>query len=659
MLLETEQKILLEKGCILEDWETISVNKRAYYNAYLLANFGIEITNPEKTSKQTVEVITGMLKKNVPNSFYDNPQNMRFFSSEELLIEQLVSYLTIAIEGAKNEDTNFNRIEVFKKALPQYTEGEDIKLRKYTIVDLKTAEKIYRETYSAYCNYTRPFNNDEWERFTWLLENNYITEDIVKSKDNIIKLVEYYYSEQKYDYAIKFAKMLDGKDVVKYSKNKYGEMKKITDNIKLDEVLNIMVTHCKLIDNASKKQAKGFNALAKLFNVKREIKSINSTDKLAKQAIRDNNVVKASEIYASQGAMLERNLMFLLSRATPVENVKILENFDGANPLVLMQLIQKIDKFASVENRCFTFYKNGKIRKHKETDEEAKWRKTKLTKANVEWVKNALLQKVKEYYKTKKEKLGKVYLDDEFKGIAIPFNTSANNKGLDVLPTGSRRPIPYNNIRLFCYWYNAFDIDTSCLAIKDDGRVFEYSWRTYGIQPFGNSMLCSGDCRSSDGAEYTDLRLDELKAKGVKYIVYTINAFAEPNLNKGEIFTGYQNLQNLEVKAWNPKNIETQIQVKGDSKSYLGFAIDLTTNEFITLNLVEESNKSVVSKESLDIVNSYLQPLNFDMYELIGSRATELVSDPEEADLVFSSTYTNQDKRVITPYQVGELIKLI
>ena len=124
-----KEQILISRHYIMSNGK--EDNNRDKYYAYLLNKFGIEIVNPKFLNKDVVQQLKKYLKINIPNSFYKNPQDLKYFSCEELYLEQLISYINIdLIEGNHNKNTNFNRIELFNKVLPKYENGKDIKIRK-------------------------------------------------------------------------------------------------------------------------------------------------------------------------------------------------------------------------------------------------------------------------------------------------------------------------------------------------------------------------------------------------------------------------------------------------------------------------------------------------------------------------------------------------
>ena len=332
------------------------------------------------------------------------------------------------------------------------------------------------------------------------------------------------------------------------------------------------------------------------------------------------------------------------------------------NPIVLYQLIENIDQ--DNKKRIFTFKHNNLSKSHIETDYEYMWRKSRLDDKKSALLKNIVLNKIISYY-SNTEKLGKIYISNEFENIALPINTSASGKGLDILPTGSRIKIRGKYIRTFCYWEKVFDIDTGVLFLKDNyqigDEVDELSWRTYASKPFGNSALTSGDCRSISGAEYIDFDLEEVKDLGYKYALFCINGFGG-KLDVGKIYCGYQDKNNLNTESWDPKNIELKINVNSDSNQYSGFAIDLEAKEIVVLNLNIDGRNLVMDEKQIASIYKYLNKdylKDINMAKIISCKG-ELVSSPELADVVFDSNYiAKENQKVTRPFDIEKLVKIL
>lgn len=654
------KQIFLSRHYVLTDESIIDKKTQSYYFTYLLNRFGIEIVNPEKLNMQVVKDIAEYMGISIPSSFYDNPQQTKYFSCDELLLEQIVSYVVIdLIEGNHNEHTNFDRIEIFKKVFPKYDESgsNESVIKKFVIISEEEQSKILSEIMDNYCQYTRPFSLDEKEEFLLLYKLGYYKNQKIQCKDNIFNLIEI---DKKY------GSLLDRKDIVKYSvlKLKNASFKKLSSEEKKTLLIIKKVIPLASECPMSKKQAKYFNKLCKECNIDNIEKETNiySPYKYAIKSIKENNIMNAAKIYNENGSLLERNIKMLLARADENDFVSLIDMLPNKNPIVLYQLIENIDQ--DNKKRIFTFKHNNLSKSHIKTDYEYMWRKSRLDDKKSALLKNIVLNKIIFYY-SNTEKLGKIYISNEFENIALPINTSASGRGLDVLPTGSRIKIRGKYIRTFCYWEKVFDIDTGVLFLKDNyqigDEVDELSWRTYASKPFGNSALTSGDCRSISGAEYIDFDLEEVKDLGYKYALFCINGFGG-KLNVGKIYCGYQDKNNLNTESWDPKNIELKINVNSDSNQYSGFAIDLEAKEIVILNLNIDGRNLVMDEKQIASIYKYLNKnylKDINMAKIISCKG-ELVSSPELADVVFDSNYmAKENQKVIRPFDIEKLVKIL
>lgn len=648
--MDLRSKILVKRGYLVESF----VNSDSKYFALkLLKDFGVEVDKPVSVSSEHLNIISEFFGKSIPKSFYSNPQDLKYFTEDELLFEQLISYINVGINGTftDNEDT-YKRIELFHKFIPEYCEGDEVVTRKYKVISLAEAENVLTDICKDLCSYTRPWSEEETEEFGYLYEHAYYNNFDLNCKDNII------YAFKKFERVI-FATKLDKKDVVKLSIDMVGEAKQITFNEAESKLLAIAITNaynCPL----TKKQAKYYNTIVhKVLKKHGNANNNNSPYKLAIKYMHEGKVMDAAEVFAKNGSLLERNLVWLLSRASVSEVSQILDLVKTDNPIVLTQLVQGIIN-DTYENRTFKFTKNKKVKIHKETYTERHFRKSILSLGTKNTLKEILKDKIQQYY-LNLPKLGKIYLSEEFKNIALPLNTSTTGSGLDVLPIGSRLPITEDYIRTFCYWHNVFDIDTSALMVRADGTCQDLSWRTYSCKPFGDSALCSGDDRDKDGAEYQDFKISELIEKGFRYVIYVLNGYGGL-FNCGEIYCGYQNKKDLNTQAWSPKNIAMKIAVKGDSRQYSGFAIDLLNKEIVILNQIQDLNNRVVDNSPYGLAKPYLNKeylIISNMYDILKLRG-ELVNNPEEAGVVFDRTYISQtNQQVVRPYHIEKLVSLL
>jgi hypothetical protein len=476
-----------------------------------------------------------------------------------------------------------------------------------------------------------------------------------------------------------FARFLDKKDIVKMSIQKFGDKASFTtnssysDKVLRQEVAEIAkyipyVKHCPM----SKKQAKYFNKVVAVSGINRGIphikeSNIESPDKYAMSLLRMGDVVGAARVYAASGSMLERRIRMLLSRANPKEAIEIMDMLPANNPVVLYQLLSTLSADDN-KPRTFTFFNNNKVRVHRETEYEAQHRKSKLNAATRDFLADTLLEKIKTYYNNL-PKLGKIYVNESFYKLGMPTNTSASGKGIDVLPIGSRVPCTGSKIRTFVHWEHAYDIDSSLIVVDENNDIGTIGWFNYGGKYYGNDILFSGDITGSNGAEYFDIDLDALAKKGYKYVVQTFHGYMS-KLDSGEIYAGYQNKTNLKTKAWDPKNIEMQFRVHGDSRACVAFAIDIQNREVIILNQIIDDDQRVINPNGFKTIEKYLQHdyLKVNIGTIAACRG-ELVENPSDADVVFDDNFVpelydeNGEPRtpaeVIRSWDLEKLVKLV
>ena len=648
-----KNNILLKKYKLIET--NYQDNNYEYLAAKLLNTFGVEVDKPEKLNHIHLKLISEFYGINIPLSFYNNPQDTKYYTTEELYLERLISYIRITVEGEHSDNPEtFDRIELFKKVLPNYEEGKEVVLRKYNIITREQADKELEDYLTNLAAYTRPWSLTEREEFIWLYNNGYYNGVKIASKDNAIDLLLTYKVAD-------FAKSIDQKDVVKLSIKLEGEQSKLNISKENKKLLTIAIENCYKAQ-MTKKQAKYFNTLRKHLNLKDKIDKVDNNNpyKEATDLIKKYYIVEAAEVFAKNGSMLERNLIWLLSRANTAQIDHILDMIEINNPVVVLQLVEGL--LETKNQRTFRYYYDNKVRTYIETQDDMNKRKSVLSLAIKNQVKEKMYSKIEDYYRSLPS-IGKVFIGEGFDKIALPMNTSASQEGLDVLPLGSRVPIKGDYIRAFTYWNNVFDIDTSVSFIKDGklGTQEVLYWGNHHIRRFGHSALTSGDDRGRDGSEYIDFRISELRENGYTHAIYQLNGYGG-KLNIGEIYTGYQNKDNLDTETWMPNNMELKIKVHGDSRTYMAFAIDLKTKEIIYLDQMLESYSRVITTEDFKSIERYLNKDYVDTFNIakIASLRGEVVETPEEADVVFDNNYqTETEQKVLKLNDISEFVKLL
>lgn len=643
-------RLLARRGYLVEGAPDANA---AYHAAYLARKFAVLVDLPHKLCAQNVRTVADLIGEDVPLAFYKNPQDLRLFDSAELLVEQFVSYVRVAVEGEKSDDPEtFRRMEVYHKLLPVYPDGTERVERKFRIISRAEADMVCAKLADEYCSYTRPWPQGECLAVEELVRLGAFADRTPACRDNIITLFRL--TEE-----VRFAKLLDKKDVVKMSLSLNGEKSAFEMTPAVQHLLRVAAENAQPCP-MSKKQAKYFNIIRKKTGADvPRADNAQSPYAIAKKLVRAGDVLGAARVLQRNGSLLLRNLAWLLSRADEGEADAILAMADAKNPVVLMQLIYAFGMARQGELRFFRFYRRGLFAMHAETAEEGEKRRSVLTPAIKEKVLSRLRACLKAVYAARPS-LGKIYISGQFRQTGIPLNLSASGEGLDVPPTATRLPLKGEALRIFCYWKGVYDIDASMIVLAP-GRMETSAWYNYTEKAFGDALLFSGDCRSEMGAEYYDVRVPALAAQGWKYLIYCLNGY-NGGFNEGEVYCGYQNKDDLKTEVWLPQNIAMKIRVAGDSRQYMGFAIDLETRELVVLNLTQAISERVLDVGGVDAIlpwvrKEWLGTLNlYGVLQMLGTQ----VDDPAQADVVFDEGYSPREgQEVVRPWDTPRLVQLL
>jgi hypothetical protein len=111
------------------------------------------------------------------------------------------------------------------------------------------------------------------------------------------------------------------------------------------------------------------------------------------------------------------------------------------------------------------------------------------------------------------------------------------------------------------------------------------------------------------------------------------------------------------TKAWDPKNIELKMHVKGEKRAYLGFIVDIDAMEVVVLNIMTDEDSRVVRGNEGDMVKAYFDESKLELnMGLIASLRSEVVETPEEAEVVFSDNYKPAEgQTVIRSFDIEKL----
>lgn len=645
---------LFNKHILVAESETES--KDAFESAYSLYGlFGIRVVSGAQFAcKSHLSFVSHTLGKIIPEPFYKGfPESVRSLSPEELLFDQLVSYTKTYGFGHFEEREH----SIMERLIERTPLDESVKPVDFVILTEQEAVQKAAEYVENLLDSSRPINESQYSFLTeYVLTYNYPVTHCA-SKNTAIKLMGTLRNTE-------LSKLLVLSDVYKLvdwlNYFYYG----VTDTRKLNlrnadrkfitKVIDNLMTEksCDLRTCFEKKafwcgllhhiHYKPGNELAKSFVECMRNKGNGSVYSDFERAIANGDAVRAANVLADgkgSGALL-RNLDFVLSRCKNAGEVEeIISGIDSSNGIILLQLLLRYSRKHSPDGkRRFKFVRYNKMATHTETPAEVERRRSIVSKET----ENLVLEKINRIIlKNYSGKLGKVYIDDAMKKIALPLQEGTSSGGYGTLTKGSRVSLEpeAETLRAFTYWERVNDIDLSVIGVNPNGGSVEFSWRTMASKQ-SEEITYSGDEVSGyeGGSEYFDINLNKIQKKypDIRYLVFCDNVYSSSNFSQCFCKAGYMLRQKPgSGEVFEPKTVKTSFLINAESSFAYLFAIDLATRELIWLNCAEAANYRVAGMAQYEFLLDYFDITSvINVHSFFSMLATELTDDPSEADTV-------------------------
>ena len=678
---------------------------RAYYYFLLFRTYGPVIIWGDKPAPSDVKGET--LDRNTLED------NINFIVSE---LDKAIAVLPVKLSEVLAEDSNMGRP----------TKGAALALKSrvllYAASPLFNGNKLYAGMTNYYGEEIFPQNYDEqkwrdakdaaWE----VIKLQEYVDDLLKStrpiSDSQYLMVKQYIAQYKYDISycenkdtairllletsdVKYAQFISLADVLKILERiqyeRYGsenirklnlknkDRKFITSLIdaKFTKGDYVFMPYSNAIRECYERQAiwagllhhihyKPVNEAAKAFvDGIRSGKNISAMSGFEKAMMRRDiqSAVEALEKGKGSGAIL-RKLNYILSRCVSEEEVQmVIRHIETENPIILIQLLMQYEIYKEEEARFFRFTKFNRLRKHKETLEEMFRRQSVISEKIRSFVKKPLIDNLSKIYHGR---LGKVYISDAMKSMAIPIQENISMGGYGTLCRGSRVAIPVEKdkkLRVFTYWEKVNDIDLSAFGLTTDGRQREFSWRAMWHSQ-SSAITFSGDQTSgyNGGSEFFDIDIDRFKAAypDVKYLVFCNNVFSRTTFERCICRAGYM-IRDMEDSGqiFEPKTVQSSYEISCNSRFVYMFGIDMDTNELVWLNMTREGMTAVAGTRSMDFLMDYfVLGKVFTVKDLFSMLATEVVTDIMEADVVVTdeTVETKEGAEIIRSYDFEKIL---
>ena len=664
----------------------VSEKKGAFAEAfaarYLMDKaFSIRINHGKNlVTEDMVPYIASMLGKSVPAPFYKGfPDSVKALSPNELLFDQLLHYArTYGMDNFSEPGYSCLEEYIERKA---FDENCDVKY--FDVIPEAEAVNKVAEYCESLLASTRPVNDDQYEFIcAYIRDYNYSINNCA-SKNLAVKLLLEFRD-------VKYARFISMSDVIKlvdelnftvYGKENIKKLNlKNTDRKFITNVINELFhsdscdirncyekkalwngllhhIHYQPIDEISAQFVEGMRGKAN-FSVYSEFECAlaQSDMKAAVSALKNGK---------GNGAVL-RNLNYIISRCNSNEEIaEVMSQISASNGIVLLQLLMEYSSFEERnDGRTFVFSKHNKLIVHKETVEEQLCRKSEIDEKTKKILCAFVKTKLQEHYK---DLLGKVYIDESMKKIALPLQENTSTSGYGILSKGSRIHMEEGKkIRAFTYWEKVNDIDLSVIGITKDGEQMEFSWRTmYGLQ--SEAITYSGDETSGyyGGSEYFDIDVEKFAElyPDITHLVFCNNVYSSATFKQCICRAGYMLRDTMDSgEIYEPKTVKSSFAVDCDSTFAYLFAIDLEKNDFIWLNMMRDSNAHVAGTTELGFLTRYFDVTDvINVYDLFCMMAKEVVTDISEAEIVVSDADLPQQEGVeyIKSVDIEKIIRFL
>lgn len=249
----------------------------------------------------------------------------------------------------------------------------------------------------------------------------------------------------------------------------------------------------------------------------------------------------------------------------------------------------------------------------------------------------------------------KVWIDPELKSFVAPFAQRKASEAFLAAGRGTRMKLDTSKVlRLFIYWKEQNRRTDLDLSLVEFDESMAYLGHVSYTRLSGDGIVHSGDITSAPqgAAEFIDVDIARLKAKGVRYIAPQVYRYAGDSFaDMDECYVGWMGRKktNKAYKSFDIKTVENAFTLNGNSAYAIPVVVDLMTNEVIYTDLyvgsrpshnrVENSldSLSAIAREVARFVETKPNVYDLANFNVI-ARGAKSVENREEADYTVGIT---------------------
>ena len=407
--------------------------------------------------------------------------------------------------------------------------------------------------------------------------------------------------------------------------------------------------------------AKSCPQAAAAFAVIRDRLPFESFNSRIEQALCAGDVERAAQELESRPGEYARRLDLLLRTGQDTDT--LLQRFAAVSPRVSTAILLQVSahfKARDSGDRLRVFFPKGEVAKVFALKDRRADVAASVAQQVVDTCELALLARFQ-----KLPPLGRCHVDPVLKHYVVPLAQRAASKALRTYARGSRIAMPDAGfVRLFLWWMNGrsrVDID---LSVALYGSQYEHlsTVAFYNLRDWG--AYHSGDIVDAPkgAAEFIDLDLRMMSARGVRYVVMCVSSFSgQSYCDLPECFAGWMSRTNLNSgEPFEARTVEDRVDLASDTRFSLPLVLDLEQRELLWTDIALRDNprfsNSVQSNLAgvslmLRAMREMVKPDLYALFSLHARARGELVADPAVADTRFgtdrASTVTPLDGDVI------------
>lgn len=385
---------------------------------------------------------------------------------------------------------------------------------------------------------------------------------------------------------------------------------------------------------------------AAAFAVVRDGRPFQSFNSRVERALAAGDVQDAAQALEARPGEYVRRLDALLRKSDDPEALvlRFAELAPRVSTPVLLQAMAHFKARGAGQDRLRVFFPKGQVAKVFALHDQRAAIDAQVALHVVQGCERALLARFAQL-----PPLGRCHVDPALASYMVPLTQRAASKTLRTLARGSHVPMPSGRfVRAFLWWKNGrsrVDIDLSVVLYGDEYHYMDtiafYKLRSWGAHHSGDIVDAP-----QGAAEFIDLDLQMLRARGVRFVVMCINSYSgQAYSDLPECFAGWMSREDLNSgEPFEARTVMDRIDLASDTRICLPLAFDLQRREVLWADIALQDHPRFANSVAGNLagVSLMLRALHEmvkpDLYTLLSLHALargSLVDNPAQADTRF------------------------